>query len=72
MKTKILTILKLGQNTGIPETALRMEIELRFRIRVGEMEFAAALNSLCEGGHIEGTEDDITGDRIWKLAEAKK
>lgn len=71
MKLNILTILKL-RPSGVPETALRMEIEVRFRIRVGDMEFSEALLALENGGYISHETDDITGDRIWKLKGKRK
>ncbi len=71
MKLNILTILRL-RPAGVPETALRMEIEVRFRVRVGDLEFSDALLSLESGGHIESETDDITGDRMWKVKGKKK
>jgi hypothetical protein len=71
MKLNILTLLKL-RPAGVPETALRIEIEVRFRVRVGDMEFSEALLGLEAGGHIEKEEDEITGDRIWKLKGKRK
>lgn len=70
MKLNILTILKL-RPSGVPETALRLEIEVRFRVRVGDMEFAEALQGLEAGGHIRQETDDITGDRIWSIGGKK-
>jgi hypothetical protein len=67
MRAKILAILKLSGIGELPETALRMEIELRFRQRVGDMEFAEALGALKAGAYISCSEDALTGDRLWRL-----
>ena len=68
MKIKILTILRLRPQ-GVDETALRIEMEMRFRIKVGDLEFETALHDLESGKHITQETDDITGDRIWKTNE---
>jgi hypothetical protein len=66
MRTRILTILGLRPE-GVPETALRLELEMRFRVRVGELEFEEALRGLAALGRIASETDDVTGDRIWRV-----
>jgi hypothetical protein len=67
VKTKILQILKLAGASGLPETALRMEIEMRFRITVGDMEFTHALAELVRLDFIRTATDDLTGDKHWTI-----
>jgi len=68
MKIKILTIMRLRPE-GVPETALRLEIEMRWRVKVGDLEFENALHELETGKHITRETDSVTGDRIWKTNE---
>lgn len=67
MKSKILQILRLAGATGLPETALRMEMEMRFRIVVGDMEFTHSLGELSRQGFLLGSTDDLTGDQWWQI-----
>jgi hypothetical protein len=71
MKTKILTILRLAGTSGLPETALRMEIEMRFRITVGDMDFAHALGELVRLGYVTRSVDELTGDTRWTINECE-
>lgn len=71
MRTKIVTILKLAGPTGLPETALRMEIEMRFRMTVGDMEFEHAMGELKRLSFVLESRDELTGDKRWVLNDEK-
>jgi hypothetical protein len=72
MKIKILTVLKLAGSIGLPETALRMEVEMRWSIRVGDMEWDHALVELARMGSILQGRDELTGDKRWTLIDTNR
>ena len=63
MRTKLVTILKLSPPHGLPASALRAEVGIRWSIVVGDLEFETALSELRDNGWVLITNDELTGDR---------
>ena len=51
----------------LAETVLLTETRLMASKRVGEREFAAALQRIRSGGFASVSEDPLTGDSLWKI-----
>jgi len=70
VKLHILQALHRASDTGISVTTLRTELEIVTRRRPGEVELATALSEMQDNGLAHWEDDDLTGDRVWKLTPA--
>lgn len=67
IKIVLLGVLKLSRPYLLPEPTLQQHATVRCGHRLGDDEFATALQELKAKGFVECEIDELTRDRRWKI-----